>query len=1050
MGKKDKKSKKNDDYWDTGFEEDQDLAADTNGAIQIGEEPEEETPAPAPAAAPAADDAASDDESAGEDEPAPKAQPKAAAADPAEPGVQLKSKKEKEREKKEKEKLRKKQQMERKKAAGGAGAAAPAAAVAKAEAPAAAETKAASPAPAPAGKSKDGKPKKKSAVLLALERQVEAQRKAEEAQRLAEEEERKRIEEEERLAAEEARLKEEAKAKKKEKERLKREELKKEGKLLSKKQKEAIALQQKRIQQMKDAGIVVAGLSGEGDTKKKRPVYQKKKKGASAGANENDDDTESKLSQSISELSVNSDKDDTPEPEAVAAKPVAVAEPAAESVTEPAAKEDADEDGEPIDSWENAALSENEAEDIQESWEQLLDSDNENGASKPKEAANGSAKASEQDTSAAKAKAEAAAAAKAEAEAAAKAKALEQRRKLEAKATREKRIDKAMAARSRDDLRSPICCILGHVDTGKTKLLDKVRQTNVQEGEAGGITQQIGATYFPIDAIKQKTAVVNQDNSMVFNVPGLLVIDTPGHESFTNLRSRGSSLCNIAILVIDIMHGLEQQTLESIRLLRSRKTPFVVALNKIDRLYGWESIPDNGVQDSLSKQSKTVQREFEDRVQKTKVALAEQGLNSELYYKNKNLARNVSLVPTSAVTGEGVPDLLKLLIDLTQTRMSDKLMYLSELECTILEVKVIEGLGMTIDVVLSNGILREGDRVVLCGMNGPIATNVRALLTPQPLRELRIKSAYVHHKEVKAALGVKIAANDLDKAIAGSRLLLVGPDDDEDELMDEVMSDLTGLEDAIDKSGRGVCVQASTLGSLEALLDFLKQMKIPVMSISIGPVFKRDVMKATTMLEKAKEFAVMLCFDVKIDKEAEQYAEEQGIKIFSADIIYHLFDAFENYQKQLLEEKRKANSGQAVFPCVLNTIKVINKRNPMIIGVDVVEGSVRLGTPIATVRIDPATQMRQVLQLGKVVSLEVNHKNVDIVKKGQAQGGVAMRLDTPSNQPTWGRHVDETDTLYSEISRSSIDTLKDPAFRDDVSRDEWLLLRNLKGVFSIA
>ncbi|KAK9446739.1 P-loop containing nucleoside triphosphate hydrolase protein [Limtongia smithiae] len=920
--------------------------------------------------------------------------------------------------------------MERKKAGGASAPTEPAPAVkATPVAATAADVETPAPAPAPTAAKKGGKvdpkQKKKNAVLAALERQMEQQRAAEERIRLEAEAEQRRQEEEAARLAEEERLREEARAKKKEKEKAKREELKREGKLLTKKQKEQLALQQKRAQQLREAGgVFIAGFEEKQDgEKKKKVVYGNKKKGGKAQK----EDEVSSLTSSVADLTVvETPKEATPEP---------VAEPAAEPAAE---------------SWESALKDDSEKEEEEEggaSWEQLLESDSEsNGSSTQKTEVSSSTDKHDEEGSvdiselAQKEKERETAAARIESE----------QKRQDASRRRDKRHKAAMDARSADNLRSPICCILGHVDTGKTKLLDKVRQTNVQEGEAGGITQQIGATYFPIEAIKQKTEVVNKDGKMEYKVPGLLVIDTPGHESFTNLRTRGSSLCNIAILVIDIMHGLEQQTLESIRLLRSRKTPFIVALNKIDRLYGWETIPDNAVQDSLARQSKAVQREFDDRVQKTKLALAEQGLNSELYYRNKNAARNVSLVPTSAVTGEGVPDMLKLLIELTQSRMSDKLMYLSELECTVLEVKVIEGLGTTIDVVLSNGVLHEGDRIVLCGMNGPIATNVRALLTPQPLREMRIKSAYVHHKEVKAALGVKIAANDLDKAIAGSRLLLVGPDDDEEDLMDDVMSDFTNLQSSLDKSGKGVCVQASTLGSLEALLDFLKQMKIPVMAISIGPVYKRDVMKATTMLERAKEFAVMLCFDVKIDKEAEEYAEQQGIKIFSADIIYHLFDAFTNYQKELLEQKRKDTAAQAVFPCVLHTIKVINKRNPMIIGVDVVEGSVRVGTPIAVVRIDPATQMRQVLQLGRVVSLEVNHKASEIVKKGQAQGGVAMRLDTPANQPTWGRHVDESDVLYSEISRDSIDTLKDAAYRDDVTREEWLLIRQLKSVFSIA
>jgi translation initiation factor 5B len=546
------------------------------------------------------------------------------------------------------------------------------------------------------------------------------------------------------------------------------------------------------------------------------------------------------------------------------------------------------------------------------------------------------------------------------------AKAAEALRKKQAAERREKAHEAALAARSKDNLRSPICCILGHVDTGKTKLLDKIRQTNVQEGEAGGITQQIGATYFPVEAIKQKTQVVNPDDSFEFKVPGLLVIDTPGHESFSNLRSRGSSLCNIAILVVDIMHGLEPQTLESMKLLRDRKTPFIVALNKIDRLYGWKKVDNNGFQESLALQNKGVQNEFAKRLEDTKIAFMEQGFNSELYYQNKSMAKYVSLVPTSAHTGEGIPDMLKLIIQLTQERMVGSLMYLSEVQCTVLEVKAIEGFGMTIDVILSNGILREGDRIVLCGVDGAITTNIRALLTPAPLKELRLKSQYVHNKEVKAALGVKISAPGLEGAIAGSRLMVVGPDDDESDLEAEVESDLGALFSRVEKSGRGVTVQASTLGSLEALLDFLKVSKIPVANVGIGPVFKRDVMNCGTMLEKNKEYAVMLCFDVKIDKEAQAYADEQGIKIFTADIIYHLFDAFTKHMEVIAEKKKEDSKLLAVFPCVLTPIAVFNKTGPIVVGVDVVEGNLKMHTPIAAVKTNTVTGVKEIVNLGRV------------------------------------------------------------------------------------
>lgn len=631
---------------------------------------------------------------------------------------------------------------------------------------------------------------------------------------------------------------------------------------------------------------------------------------------------------------------------------------AAAKAAQPGAEDSVDED------WEAAAASDKE--DVKDSWDADTE-DEEEAKAKKAEEANGTAPSK---TRPSRAKPEEESDSEDESsddEQTTQARLAEAQRKKEAADRREKAHQAAMAARSKDNLRSPICCILGHVDTGKTKLLDKIRQTNVQEGEAGGITQQIGATYFPVQAIKQKTAVVNQDGKFEFKVPGLLIIDTPGHESFSNLRSRGSSLCNIAILVVDIMHGLEPQTLESMRLLRDRKTPFIVALNKIDRLYGWKKIDNNGFQESLALQNKAVQNEFRNRLDQTKLAFAEQGFNSELFYENKSMAKYVSLVPTSAHTGEGIPDMLMLILALTQERMVGSLMYLSEVQATVLEVKAIEGFGMTIDVILSNGILKEGDRIVLCGVDGVIKTNIRALLTPAPLRELRLKSAYVHNKEVKAALGVKISAPGLEGAIAGSRLLVVGPDDDESDLEDEVESDLASLFSRVERSGRGVSVQASTLGSLEALLDFLKDCKIPVANVGIGPVYKRDVMQCGIMLEKAPDYAAMLCFDVKVDKEAQAYADDQGIKIFTADIIYHLFDAFTKHMDELTEKKKEESKLLAVFPCVLSPVAVFNKTGPIVIGVDVTEGQLKINTPIAAVKTNPTTGLKEVISLGRVL-----------------------------------------------------------------------------------
>jgi translation initiation factor 5B len=735
---------------------------------------------------------------------------------------------------------------------------------------------------------------------------------------------------------------------------------------MTKAQKEAKAKNDLRLKQMLESeGTKVAALAGEVEQKKK-PVYDDRKKRKKAA-----EEQKAKEAREAEEAA-----------KKLAELKIAEEQAAAAAAEAEKARLDAEAkkgEGDSGDDWEALA---DEDDGLKDSWDVDTDEEEERKASakkakeeKAKQAAEAAAKeqaaqsktqgsASESDSeddsdddSEDDSSEDERGTAHQRAEAARKAAAAERRKQAH---------EEALAARSKDDLRSPICCILGHVDTGKTKLLDKIRQTNVQEGEAGGITQQIGATYFPVEALEKKTAVVNKDKSFKFNVPGLLVIDTPGHESFTNLRSRGSSLCNIAILVIDIMHGLEPQTIESMKLLRDRKTPFVVALNKIDRLFGWKKIDNNGFEDSFNLQKQSVQSEFEERWTFVRTQLQEQGFNSELFHKNKNMSKYVSVCPTSAHTGEGIPDMIKLIVKLTQERLTNNLMYLSEVECTVLEVKVIEGLGTTIDVILSNGVLHEGDRIVLCGNPEPIVTNIRALLTPAEMKELRVKSQYVHNKEVKAAMGIKISADGLDHAIAGSRLLVVGPNDDEEDLMDEVMGDLAHLLSKVSKTGRGVSVQASTLGSLEALLEFLRVSKIPVATISIGPVFRKDVLRAGIMLEKAKEYAVMLCFDVKVDKEAKAYADEIGVKIFEADIIYHLFDKFTAHMKQLEEQRKEESKMLAVFPCILRPVAVFNKTNPIVLGVDCVEGNLRITTPICAIKKNQATGVKEVVTLGRV------------------------------------------------------------------------------------
>ncbi|KAI3760850.1 hypothetical protein L1987_51250 [Smallanthus sonchifolius] len=851
---------------------------------------------------------------------------------------------------------------------------------------------------------------------LARLKEAEEKKKREEEEKLRkEEEERLRLEELERIAEEKKRLK-------KEREKEKMLKKKQEGKLLTAKQKaEAQRLELMRNQFLAKTGGLPQPTVETSSAPTKRPKYITKKSKPHQQANgksstSNQDDNVSELG------SVDADKADDVDMENVEEK---IEAPAAEQESE--SKEDDESDDEwDAKSWDDADLKLPGISAFADEEEATEPEPKAESKSEPKpEAAPVSVVKKEIKTKEVVQNQPAAVVAN----------------KGKQKAANGKMEDKEEEGEK--TLRSPICCIMGHVDTGKTKLLDCIRRTNVQEGEAGGITQQIGATYIPADNIRERTKELKADAKL--NVPGLLVIDTPGHESFKNLRSRGSGLCDIAILVVDIMHGLEPQTIESLNLLRMRNTEFIVALNKVDRLYGWKTCRNAPIGKAMKQQSKDVQLEFDHRLTQIITQFKEQGLNTELYSKNKERGETYSIVPTSAISGEGIPEMLLLLIQWAQKTMIDKLTYSNEIQCTVLEVKVIEGLGTTIDVVLVNGVLHEGDEIVVCGFQGPIHTTIRSLLTPHPMKELRVKGAYIHHKEIKAAQGIKITAQNLEHAVAGTALYVVGPDDDVEDIKESVMDDMRNVMSRIDKSGEGVYVQASTLGSLEALLEFLKTpaVSIPVSGIGIGPVHKKDVMKASVMLEKKKEYATILAFDVKVTPEARELADDIGVKIFIADIIYHLFDQFKAYIDNLKEEKKKEAAEDAVFPCVLQIMPscVFNKKDPIILGVDVIEGILKIGTPICI-------PQRDFIDIGRISSIENNHKPVDYAKKGQKVAIKITGSNAEEQQKMFGRHFEMEDELVSHISRNSIDVLK-ANYRDELTNEEWKLVVKLKHLFKI-
>ncbi|TGZ59863.1 hypothetical protein CRM22_008852 [Opisthorchis felineus] len=598
------------------------------------------------------------------------------------------------------------------------------------------------------------------------------------------------------------------------------------------------------------------------------------------------------------------------------------------------------------------------------------------------------------------------------------------------------------ANRSEKKLRAGVICVLGHVDTGKTKILDKLRNTNVQDREAGGITQQIGATNVPLENIKIATKMCPYFHIDQLRVQGLLIIDTPGHESFSNLRVRGSSLCDLAILVVDLMHGLEEQTKESIRILRSRKTPFVVALNKIDRLYGWNSNPAQDVQTTLKNQEQMTKNDFDDHFKKVVQDFALMELNVKMFYENDNPDEFVSMVPTSAHTGDGMGDLLSALCMHLQDRLAKRLAFSEELHASVMEVKELHGLGTTIDIIVVNGYLHEGDTIVLAGQEGPIATQVRGLLQPAPMAELRVKGTYQHMKEIKGAQGVKLIAKDLDKALAGLPLYVATDLGEELYFKEEVCRGLKEALKAIAVAPIGVYVVASTLGSLESLLVYLKSVEIPYAGINIGTVHKKDVMKASVMVEREPKWAVILAFDVKIDRDAQKLAADLNVRIFTSEIIYRLQTQMEEYIEDLKRGNRRKHRDLAVYPCKLRILPdmVFNKRAPIVVGVHIEAGVLRENTPICV-------PSRECVHLGRVFSIEFNHKPLQEARTGQE---VCIRIDPLDGETPklYGRHFDHNDLLVSKISRESIDVMKEH-FRSDLTKEDWRLMVELKKLLDI-
>jgi len=582
-------------------------------------------------------------------------------------------------------------------------------------------------------------------------------------------------------------------------------------------------------------------------------------------------------------------------------------------------------------------------------------------------------------------------------------------------------------------IRQPIVCVLGHVDTGKTLLLDKIRKSSVQAREAGGITQHIGASFFPVETLKEISGPLLRKIGGEIKIPGLLVIDTPGHEAFANLRRRGGSVADIAILVIDILKGFEAQTYESLEVLKSRRTPFLVAANKIDRIPGWKPQPTFSFLESYKQQDPYVKQALDDYLYRIIGRFSELSFRADRFDRVRDFTRTVAIVPTSAKTGEGITELVAVLTGLTQQFLRRRLQVTSgPAKGTILEVKEEVGLGTTVNAIIYDGILRRDDIIVLGGRNGPIVTTVRALLLPKPLDEIRDpRDKFSSVNEVSAAVGVKIAAPNLEDALAGAPLYVAESNEKIDDLLREVSEEVERLRILTDVDG--VILKTDALGSLEAIAENLKRNDIPIRFADVGDVSKRDVIEASVVKENKPLYGVILAFNVRVLPDAEEEAKIRGIPLFCNNIIYHLIDDYLRWLEKKKAEIERGEFERLVKPAKIKILPgyIFRRAKPAIVGVEVLAGTIK--PRLHLIREDGK-------EIGEILQIQDRGKAIPKADKGSQ---VAISID----KPVVGRHIDEGDILYVNVPEAHARQLFSK-FMERLSSDEIECLNEIAEIMS--
>jgi translation initiation factor 5B len=579
-------------------------------------------------------------------------------------------------------------------------------------------------------------------------------------------------------------------------------------------------------------------------------------------------------------------------------------------------------------------------------------------------------------------------------------------------------------------IRQPIVVVMGHVDHGKTSVLDRIRKSSVSKREAGGITQHIGASEVPAEVISSICGTALKRMNVELKIPGLLFIDTPGHEAFTNLRRRGGSMADIAVLVVDIMQGFQPQTLEALSILKEYKTPFIVAMNKIDLVNGWKDSGEQSCLSAIDKQRPDVQTRLDEMLYRLIGRLYELGFSAERYDRVTDHTKQISIVPMSAKTGEGVMELLMLLAGLSQRYLEKRL----QIEVSgngrgnILEVKEERGLGTTIDVILDNGTLNKNDTIVFATENGAASTKIRALLKPKPLDEMRDpREKFNNVEQVTAACGVKIYAPGLEGALPGSSIIEVKGEEQEAKAKADLNAEVKEV--LVQKSAAGVILKADTLGSVEALTRMLENEGILVKRAGIGPINKKDLWEAEAVRQENVFLGLILAFNVKSLEGMRDEAASIGVPIISSNIIYSLIDEYKKWKADEEQREKVEAHKKLVMPAKIKVLPgcMFHASKPCIVGVEVLVGTLRTKAGLLGEKGERIGEVRDIQNEGKSLT--------------EATAG--MQVAVAISGASFEKDLDFNDVLLTLVPKEQIAEWREK-YPTILSADEMALLSEIE------